>query len=196
MKKRPRGLFTYVGHRYDDGRNDVRMSVEEHVRAAAEVINSAVFNNGKQNVAYCSDFREVSESVDLVYLDPPYFSPTSDNQYVRRYHFVEGIARGWEGVQIQEHTITKKFKSYPTPFANRKGTCESLERIFKVYSDSVIVLSYSSNSEPGLEELKQMMYSYKKQVDAKIIDYTYSFGTQTTADKCRSKAKEYLIVGH
>jgi len=27
---------------------------------------------------------------DLVYIDPPYYSPYSDNEYVRRYHFVDG----------------------------------------------------------------------------------------------------------
>ena len=29
LKKRPRGIFTYVGYRYDDGRRDLQMSFEE-----------------------------------------------------------------------------------------------------------------------------------------------------------------------
>src|SRR3972149_6223776 len=38
VKKRPRGVFTYVGlNKYDDGRRDLRMSLREHfVRAAIE----------------------------------------------------------------------------------------------------------------------------------------------------------------
>ena len=52
--------------------------------------------------------------------------PLSDNEYVRRYHFIEGLARDWKGVEIQEHTQTKKFKSYPTPFSTRKGAADSL----------------------------------------------------------------------
>lgn len=30
MKKRPRGIFTYVGARYDDGRRDLQLSLKEH----------------------------------------------------------------------------------------------------------------------------------------------------------------------
>ena len=61
---------------------------------------------------------EVSYIPDLVYIDPPYFSPLSDNEYVRRYHFVEGLSRNWKGIQFQEDTKTKKFKSYPSQFTN------------------------------------------------------------------------------
>ena len=77
-------------------------------------INRAVFDNGKKNEARNSDamkFKPLKNS--LVYIDPPYFTPKSDAEYVRRYHFVEGLARDWQGVEIQEHTLTKKFKGYP-----------------------------------------------------------------------------------
>ena len=50
----------------------------------------------------------VKETADLVYIDPPYFSALSDNEYVRRYHFVEGLARNWKmliGSQIQNKKI-------------------------------------------------------------------------------------------
>ncbi|GIR49324.1 MAG: hypothetical protein CM15mP58_14210 [Burkholderiaceae bacterium] len=53
---------------------------------------------------------EVSYIPDLVYIDPPYFSPLSDNEYVRRYHFVEGLSRNWKGIQFQEDTKTKSLK--------------------------------------------------------------------------------------
>ena len=73
----------------------------------------------------------------LVYIDPPYYSPLSDNEYVRRYHFVEGLARDWQGVEIQEHTKTKKFKSYPTPFSTRSGAEEAFDNLFEKYKDSI-----------------------------------------------------------
>ena len=44
-----------------------------------------------------------------------------DADYVRRYHVVEGLARNWDGVQLQAHSVVKKFKSYPTPFSTRTG---------------------------------------------------------------------------
>ncbi len=117
VKKRPRGLFTYVGHRYDDGRKDLRMPFRDQFLEAVNRINAAIFDNGKQNKARYGDAMTLRRrEFDLVYIDPPYYSPLSDNEYVRRYHFVEGLARDWQGVDIQEHTVTKKFKSYPTPF--------------------------------------------------------------------------------
>ena len=110
MKKRARGLFTYTGFgRYDDGRKDLKLSLREQFLANAALVNDAVFSNGKRNRAICGDVMTLRARSSLVYIDPPYYSPFSDNEYVRRYHFVEGLAHNWEGVEIQEHTKTKKF---------------------------------------------------------------------------------------
>ena len=131
-KKRPRGIFTYTGERYNDGRRDLQKTLVQQFLEAVEAVNNAVFDNGKQNRARHSDAMELRiEQPDLVYIDPPYYSPLSDNEYVRRYHFVEGLARDWQGVEIQEHTLTKKFKSYPTPFSTRNGAADAFDRLFK-----------------------------------------------------------------
>ena len=104
FKKRPRGIFTYVGHRYDDGRKDLQLSLKDHFLDAVNVINNAVFDNGEKNKSRRGDAMTVRYKPDLVYIDPPYYSPHSDNEYVRRYHFVEGIACNWQGVEMQWHT--------------------------------------------------------------------------------------------
>ena len=86
-KKRPRGIFTYTGHRYDDGRKDLQKSLAEQFLDAVEAVNSAVFDNGKVNRSKHGDAMDLRvEQADLVYIDPPYYSPLSDNEYVRRYH--------------------------------------------------------------------------------------------------------------
>ena len=111
-KKRPRGIFTYTGHRYDDGRKDLQKSLSQQFLEAVEAVNNAVFDNHKANKSVNGDAMALDVATpDLVYIDPPYYSPLSDNEYVRRYHFIEGLARDWKGVEIQEHTKTKKFKS-------------------------------------------------------------------------------------
>ena len=148
-KKRPRGIFSYTGHRYDDGRRDLQLSMEEQFLEAVEAINNAVFDNGQANVSVQGDALALKvDHVDLVYIDPPYYSKNSDNEYVRRYHFVEGLARDWQGVEIQECTKTKKFKSYPTPFSTETGAEEAFDELFERYADSVIAVSYSSNCCP------------------------------------------------
>ena len=196
-KKRPRGIFTYTGHRYDDGRKDLQKSLAEQFLDAVEAVNSAVFDNGKVNRSKHGDAMDLRvEQADLVYIDPPYYSPLSDNEYVRRYHFVEGLARDWKGVEIQENTQTKKFKSYPTPFSTRKGAADAFDRLFKKFANSILIVSYSSNSLPTQDEMVAIMAKYKKHVEVIPIDYKYSFGNQNEAKTHRNSVQEYLFVGY
>ena len=196
-KKRPRGIFTYTGHRYDDGRKDLQKTLAEQFLDAVEAVNSAVFDNGKANRSKHGDAMDLRvEQADLVYIDPPYYSPLSDNEYVRRYHFVEGLARDWKGVEIQEHTQTKKFKSYPTPFSTRKGAADAFDKLFKKFANSILIVSYSSNSLPTQDEMVAIMAKYKQHVEVIPIDYKYSFGNQNEAKTHRNSVQEYLFVGY
>ena len=198
FKKRPRGIFTYVGHRYDDGRKDLSMSFEAQFLEAVEAINGAVFDNGKTHKAIHGDAMsaDVGEP-GLVYIDPPYYSPLSDNEYVRRYHFVEGLARNWEGVEIQEHTLTKKFKSYPTPFSSRQGAADAFDLLFKRHRSSILLVSYSSNSLPTLDEMVSLMSKHKSRVEVLPIDYKYSFGNQKNkVGDNKNSVQEYLFIGY
>ena len=197
IKKRPRGIFTYTGHRYDDGRKDLQKSFAEQFLDAVEVVNNAVFDNGKVNRSKHGDAMDLQvEQADLVYIDPPYYSPLSDNEYVRRYHFVEGLARDWKGIEIQEHTQTKKFKSYPTPFSTRKGAKDAFDKLFKIFANSILIVSYSSNSLPTQDEMVAIMAKYKQHVEVIPIDYKYSFGNQNEAKTHRNSVQEYLFVGY
>lgn len=193
VKKRPRGIFTYVGDRYNDGRKDLQKSFQNHFLDAVDIINEAVFDNGMICKSYNMDSLKLKERADLVYIDPPYYTPKSDNEYVRRYHFVEGIARDWKGVTIQEHTKTKKFKSYPTPFSTKDGAADAFDTIFKQHSDSILIVSYSSNSLPKMDEMIKLLKKYKTSVDVIPVDYKYSFGTRDTVK--RNDVQEYIFVG-
>ena len=196
-KKRPRGIFTYTGNRYNDGRKDLQKSLEQQFMEAVDAVNNAVFDNGKVCVSKHGDAMALrTENADLVYMDPPYYSPLSDNEYVRRYHFVEGLARDWKGVEIQEHTQTKKFKSYPTPFSTRKGAADAFDKLFKKFANSILIVSYSSNSLPTQDEMLEIMARYKKHVEVIPVDYKYSFGNQNEAKTHRNSVQEYLFVGY
>ena len=196
LKKRPRGIFTYTGHRYDDGRQDLKKSLAQQFLESVDAVNKSIFDNGKSNFSKHGDAMDLKiENADLVYIDPPYYSPLSDNEYVRRYHFVEGLARDWKGVEIQENTQTKKFKSYPTPFSTRKGAADAFDKLFKKFANSILVVSYSSNSQPTQDEMVAIMAKYKEHVEVIPIDYKYSFGNQGDAKTHRNTVQEYLFVG-
>lgn len=196
LKKRPRGIFTYVGDRYDDGRLDIQKPLSEHFLENVNLFNDSVFSNSKVHKSFNQDVFSLDIQPDLVYLDPPYFSKSSDNDYTRRYHFVEGLVKNWKGLEIQEETKTKKFKRYKSPFDTRKGTYEAFDRIFEKFKDSIIVVSYSSNSLPGKEEMIKMMKKYKNNVEIHELDYLYSFGNQGhKVNNNANKVQEYIFVG-
>ena len=196
LKRRPRGIFTYVGNRYDDGRNDLKKDLKEHFVENIKAFNDAVFNNKKNNKTYNEDVFNLKCNADLVYLDPPYLNPKSDNDYIRRYHFVEGLSRNWEGVEIQEHTKTKKFKRYKSLFDSKSTVYTAFDKLFKKYENSIIVVSYSSNSLPTKDEMIVLLKKYKQSVEVKEIDYTYTFGTQShKVGNNANRVKEYLFVG-
>lgn len=196
MKKRARGIFTYTGLRYDDGRKDLQISLADHFLNAVEAVNGAVFSNGSECTARHGDAMDcpIPEGA-LVYMDPPYWSPLSDNEYVRRYHFIEGLARDWQGVEIQAHTKTRKFKSYATPFKTRAGAKSAFDELLERCSGRPVIISYSSNSEPTLDEMKTIIARHKASLNVVRLDHTYSFGTQGwKKDDNRNVTEEYLFV--
>lgn len=195
IKKRPRGIFTYVGDRYNDGRKDLQLSFAEHFIKAVKEINNSVFDNGKINTSRKGDAMTIRKTADLIYIDPPYFSKLSDNEYVRRYHFVEGLACDWDGLEIQEHTKTKKFKNYPTPFSSQKGAHDAFDKLFKKFRESILIVSYSSNSLPTMDEMISLLSKYKKNVEVQKVDYKYSFGTQKENSEGNS-VQEFLFIAH
>lgn len=197
-KKRPRGIFTYIGDRYDDGRKDLQIALSDHFLEAVKTINNSVFSNGKKNQARNGDAMQLKPLKNaLVYIDPPYFTPKSDAEYVRRYHFVEGLARDWQGVEIQEDTLTKKFKGYPTPFSTRVGATSAFDSLFKRFSENILLVSYSSNSLPSMDEMVALMSKYKDHVEVIPVDYKYSFGNQgNNVGNNRNSVQEYLFLGY
>lgn len=196
MKKRPRGVFTFIGNRYNDGRKDIRKTLRDHFIDNVQDFNNAVFDNKRNCKANNQLSQTLNKTADLVYLDPPYYSPKSDNDYVRRYHFVEGLAKNWKGLEIQEHTITKKFKSYQSPFSKRASAFEAFHSLIEKYKDSTIAISYSSNSMPTKQELTDILAQYKQDIQVFEIDHIYSFGNQNHKIGNKSnKVKEYLFIG-
>lgn len=197
MKRRARGIFTFTGDRYDDGRRDMQIGLKQHFIENIDAFNKAVFDNAQKNLAFGLDVFDLEVDVDLVYLDPPYFTPNSDNDYSRRYHFVEGLVRQWQGVEIQYDTVTKKFKRYDTPFYSKDLIYQAFEKMFEKFKKQIIVLSYSSNSLPDKSEIVSLLKKHKRHVKVHQIEHTYSFGNQ--GDKVgdnANKVSEFVFVAH
>ena len=201
-RKQPRGVFTFTDStRYADGRRDLRMSLRDHFRLrAAGEYNATVFSNGQRHRSTSGDVFELDTSTiaggapDLVYLDPPYAPPTDDNDYIKRYHFLEGLSAYWKGMSIMENTKTKKLPKRYTPFAYKHSIEDALVRTFEHFEDAgAIVLSYSSNALPGPDRIVDLLGKVKPSVEVIAIDHKYSFGTHAAAT--RRDVSEFLFIG-
>lgn len=180
LKRRPRGVFTYVGMRYDDGRADLRTSLADHFRASVALWNAAVFDNGQPNDARLGSATSLQlDEPSLVYVDPPYFSTRSDNDYTRRYHFLEGLVSYWRDLDLQAHTKTKKFASPHREFQSRAAAYASFKTLFDQLraGGHDVLVSYSSNCLPTRDEMVAMLRARWRAVDVVSVDHVYSFGT-------------------
>jgi DNA adenine methylase/adenine-specific DNA-methyltransferase len=198
LKKQPRGVFTISGalEKYDDGRRDLRLSLEEHFVEQVQIYNDAVFSNGKKNKAFQGDIFDPNpdfRNIDLVYMDPPYVPKSDDNDYIKRYHFLEGLSSYWRNERIMENTKVKKIEKKYTPFSYRKSAIEAFDKMFENFQSSILVLSYSSNGYPDLETLVNLMSKYKATVNVHSRPHKYHFGTHANVN--RSNVEEYLIIG-
>lgn len=193
-RKQPRGVFTFTDLRYDDGRRDLRLSLREHFVETAAEYNSVVFDSGNRCQAVQSDVFDIDPvGYDLVYLDPPYAPPKDDNCYIKRYHFLEGLSVYWRGQEIMENTRTKKLVKRFTPFSYKRTIVDALRDTFKRFSESTIVLSYSSNAVPDAGTIEALLREVKDEVEVREIDHRYHFGTHRAA--ARREAVEYFFVG-
>jgi len=193
-RKQPRGVFTFTDLRYDDGRRDLRLPLRDHFRERVLEYNSTIFSNQRTNSVECRPVSELdAKRYDLVYLDPPYAPPRDDNDYIKRYHFLEGLSVYWHDQKIMYETRTRKLVKKYTPFAYKRTIEEALRQTFKQFKDSTIVLSYSSNAIPDAATIENLMREVKRDVDVRLVDHKYSFGTHIAAR--RRDVAEYLFIG-
>jgi len=193
-RRQPRGVFTFTDStKYADGRRDLRLSLREHFAEGAADYNRAVFSNGKRHRALVGDVYDVEPgNFDLVYLDPPYAPPKDDADYMKRYHFLEGLSVYWRDQTIMENTLTKKIAKKYTPFAYKNSVVEAMRRLFKHFHESTLVLSYSSNAVPDAETIVELLREVKQHVTVLPIAHTYSFGTHSAA--MRRAVSEYIFI--
>ena len=130
--KQPRGVFTVTTPRYDDGRRQLHTPLEDLFREAVGRCNAAVMPGPAPHAAATSS--RSTRRAALAYLDPPYAPPRDDTCYVKRYHFLEGLATYWRGQEIMWETQTRKLRKRETPFGSKRTVRVALDRLFDHFS--------------------------------------------------------------
>lgn len=191
--KQPRGVFTFATPRYDDGRRHLHMPLRELFREAVASFNAAVFPGASESRSTCRDVFELeSEGFPVVYLDPPYAPPRDDTCYIKRYHFLEGLATYWRGQEILWETKTRKLAKRWTPFAYKRTVAAALDRLFDHFKEATLVVSYGSNASLSADELEAALARHRHRVSRIEVPHRYAFGTHAAAS--RRVAVEYVFV--
>jgi Adenine-specific DNA methylase len=192
-QKQPRGVFTITSPRYDDGRRQFRMSLEELFREAVVAFNRAVFEGNGVSEAKTGDIFDIEGSdFEVAYLDPPYAPPRDDTCYIKRYHFLEGLATYWRGQEIMWETKTRKIAKKFTPFAYKRLALTALDDSFAQFPGASLVVSYGSNAAIGSQEIVELLRKHRRSIERIEISHKYAFGTHKTAE--RRSATEFIFV--
>ncbi|MBK8460593.1 MAG: DNA adenine methylase [Micropruina sp.] len=194
-RKQPRGVFTITGDlsRYNDGRRDLQLSMRDHFVEHVAKYNSATFVGPAARVTR-QEASEISHGpYDLVYLDPPYAPPTDDNCYIKRFHFLEGLSRYWQGDELMLHTNSKKLPKPVTGFSSKRTVVAAFRETFRRFQDSpAIILSYGSNALPDMATILALLREVKRDVEVREIPHRYHYGTHKTA--ARRAVNEYIFI--
>jgi len=191
--KQPRGVFTVTSLRYDDGRRQLHTPLEDLFKEAVANFNRAVFAGQQTCSAVCGDVFDLTrDGFAVAYFDPPYAPPRDDTCYVKRYHFLEGLATYWKGQEIMWETRTRKIKKRFTPFAYKRTAKGALDDLFGHFLGSALVVSYGSNAALTADELRAMLKRHRRFVSCIDIPHRYAFGTHAGAT--RRQATERIFI--
>ena len=203
LKKRPFNIF----HRANLGLRtavDVKRSfgnastweksfAHHALKAYDELAVAPTYARGSAVVLPAGDASGAAPGYDLVYLDPPYISCVDRyvrDDYWRRYHFLEGLARysTWEA-SIDR---TSDVRLFPAPewFRGWAKPASHKERLFSLidaHRQSIVVLSYVSGTSPSEVELLEHFESRFANVSLHTTSHSHALS--------KSKMRELLFVG-
>ena len=163
---------------------------EEAFNGYVREANAAVFDNGRPNRALNEDVAMAPTDHDLVYFDPPYMNGKGVGvDYREFYHFLEGMAHYdvWPQL-IDSESRHRRLKPLPNPWNEKASLLSAFERVVRRFEGSKIVLSYRGDGFPSIDQLRQLLASYKLKVASYRVS-TYQYALSKNHDSA-----EYLLV--
>jgi adenine-specific DNA-methyltransferase len=207
MIKRPYNLFhrknlnmrTRDVHRNFGNKTTWETSIQTHFKKFVLEINKAVYNSQVPCFSINKDIFLIENiDYDLVYIDSPYVKNGSYNEssdYLRCYHFLEGIARynEWESL-IDYNTVNKRIKKniLPNHFTH-EDIVKTFEKLIEKFKASIIVISYKYGGNPSIESLSKMLNKYKSHVRIHDKHYKYALNKQNGNAILN---REYILIGY
>ena len=131
---------------------------------------------------------------DVVYIDTPYFNKKQGNlSYHSRYHFLEGLVYYDEiPAQVNYNKANREIEIHKNAeFETRSNYMNDLNELLGHYPDSTLVMSYTSEGYPSIEELEAVLQRHKEHVET-IYFGKYSFAL----NRSNKDRQEVLFVAY
>lgn len=155
-------------------------SFKTHILENLDSYNGAIFDNDQKNISYNENVFTILPKIkaDLIYIDPPY--PGTMNDYHGFYSTIDNYIFSKVAVEAKE------------TFTDKNTSLSLFKKLFSYLSNfKCFILSYNNSSFPSVDDLKNILLKYSK--DLKIIEINHSYQI-TGKDKKRSN-REILFVG-
>lgn len=155
---------------------------EDLVKRYVREYNLAVFDNGRENkVVGGYDALNCPNEVNLVYLDPPYFSASSSQgtNYLAFYHFLEGLANYKKWPENIDYLTSKTKHVEIYNWIKKSKIQDTFTKLIKRFQDNTILLSYQSDGIPSKEEILSILKRFKKKVRVFSKQHKYVLSSKT-----------------
>ncbi len=163
------------------------------MQAYKDLISSLWKGRGSIKILKPTCISRIRNGYDLVYLDPPYISEIEENNrddYWRRYHFLEGLSNYYEWDKLIDRKTALRSMPRPKHFLvwSRKQTFrEQLFWLLRKHRQSIVVLSYVSDSFPDENEIAGYFESLFSDVSIHSLKHGHALSKQ--------KKRELLFIG-
>lgn len=169
----------YSYRKYRRKRAYHNQTFKQHFLENVDEYNDAVFDNGKNNIAYNDDIFNMVENVkaDIIYLDPPYTGTM--NNYFRFYGLIDNFI------------ASTKTAPFPNNFMCKNDSIMLYDKLFsKLKHFKYWFLSYNNSSYPGKEILLSLLNKYADNVQ--IVEKKHNY--QITGKSKKETNKEILFI--
>ena len=151
------------------------VSMVESFKRYASQINKLVFDNGQECKAFCGDAVEAVRKfgADVLYLDPPYITQFSNNDYEYSLHFVEGLMNRWADKTL----LDDNRRSYQSRTHFDRDSIRSL--IENLASEArgkygTVLMSYRDKAFPTEKEIRDIFSERLGNVRVRGMDVEYN----------------------
>ncbi|MDH7601923.1 MAG: DNA adenine methylase [Armatimonadota bacterium] len=150
-------------------------SMVESFKRYASQLNKLVFDNGRECRAFHGDAVEAVRKfgADVLYLDPPYITEFSNNDYEYSLHFVEGLMNRWADKTL----LNDNRRSYQSRTHYDRDSIRSLIESLATEARGkygTVILSYRDRAFPTEKEIRDIFSERLGNVRVRGMDVEYN----------------------